>query len=106
MNRDRIENYIGGWFIGNFTPVLHSSESLEVAVKFFEKGDTELSHMQRLATEITVITSGKVRIGEEILVAGDLLIIPPFEFADFEALENGSLMCVKFPSLPDDKVLE
>ena len=106
MKRDRIGNYIGGWFIGNFTPVIEANESVEVGVKFFKMGDTELSHMQRVATEITVVTSGKVRIGEEILVAGDVLIIPPLEFADFEALEDGSLICVKFPSLPDDKVLE
>ena len=28
------------------------------------------------------------------------------EFADFEAFSSGSLVCVKFPSLPNDKVLE
>lgn len=106
MNRDRIENYTGGWFVGNFTPVIQRNKSLEVGVKFFKVGDTEPSHMQRIATEITVVSHGKIRIGNEILEAGDFLIIQPLEYADFEALEDGSLICVKFPSISDDKVLE
>jgi hypothetical protein len=53
-----------------------------------------------------VVSHGKIRIGNEILEAGDFLIIQPLEYADFEALEDGSLICVKFPSIPDDKVLE
>lgn len=105
MEKDRIENYTGGWIVGNFLPVIQKSEHLEVGVKTFKTRDTEPSHMQKTATEITVLHSGKARIGDVILVPGDILIIPPLEFADFEALEDGSLTCIKFPSLPDDKVL-
>jgi len=105
MEKNRIEDYTGGWIIGNFLPVIQKSEELEIGIKFFRKNDTEPSHMQRTATEITVLHSGKARIGDVILIPGDILIIPPLESADFEALEDGSLTCIKFPSLPDDKVL-
>ncbi len=106
MKKDRIENYKGGWIVGNFIPVIQESEHLEVGIKYFKKGATEPSHMQRTATEITILHSGSARIGNVFLGAGDILIIPPLEFADFEALQDGSLTCIKYPSLPDDKVLE
>jgi hypothetical protein len=106
MEKNRIENFVGGWLIGNFNPSIQRSTELEIGVKFFKAGDTEPSHMQRVATEITILGAGHVRIGSEFLNPGDVLIIPPLEFADFEAFEGGVLTCIKFPSLPNDKVLE
>lgn len=106
MIKDDISVYQGGWFIGDFTPSLFQNEHLEVAVKFFKKGDMERSHKQILATEITVVSYGTVRLGELVLGAGEILIIPPGKFADFEALTDGALTCVKFPSIPSDKVFE
>lgn len=95
----------GGWFLGNFHPAIIQMSEVEVGVKYFRKGDKEPSHKQIVATEITIIHSGLVRIGEAILGEGEILVIPPGEFADFEALSDGSLTCLKFPSLPSDKVL-
>ena len=106
MDKLNITDFIGGWFVGDFEPSLFKNQSLEAGVKFFSKGDTELSHKQILATEITVVSSGRVRIGNQILERGEMLIIYPGEYADFEALTDGSLTCVKFPSIPSDKVLE
>jgi hypothetical protein len=40
------------------------------------------------------------------LSSGDILVIEPGQYADFEALTKGSLTCIKFPSIPSDKVLE
>ena len=79
---------------------------MEVGVKKFRLGDVEHSHKQLIATEITIIVTGKVRIGKEIFIEGDVIVMPPGEFADFEALSDGSLTCIKFPSIPSDKVLE
>ena len=91
--------------VGDFQPSLFKNQHLEVGVKFFKSGERELSHKQILATEITVISEGSVRIGDVVLLAGEMLIIHPGEYADFEALTDGSLTCVKFPSIPSDKVL-
>lgn len=105
MQRFSINEFVGGWFLGNFTPVIQHSEDVEIGVKFFKIGDVEPSHMQRKSTEITVLHSGKIRLGKEILMPGDIAVIPPLEYADFEALADGSLTCLKFPSLPNDKEL-
>lgn len=106
MDKLKLKDFFGGWFVGNFEPSLFSNKNLEVGVKFFRSGDIEVSHKQILATEITVISEGRVRIGDLTLGVGEILIIHPGEYADFEALTDGSLTCVKFPSIPSDKVLE
>ncbi len=106
MNRLRLSEFIGGWFVGDFEPTIFQNEHVEVGVKFFQSGDTEKSHKQILATEITIVNEGIVRIEEFTLQSGDILVIHPGEYADFEALTNGSLTCVKFPSIPSDKVLK
>ena len=106
LNLHRIENFQGGWLLGDFDPTILRNKSVEVGVKFFKKGDLEASHKQLVATEITVLNSGSIRIEQLVLTPGDVLVIEPGEYADFEALEDGSLTCIKFPSIPSDKVLK
>jgi len=101
----RIENFTKGWIIGNFIPSLYQNSEFEVAVKFFRKGETEASHKQLVATEITIVIEGEIRLSDTSFVRGDIISIPPNEFADFEALTDASLVSVKFPSIPDDKVI-
>ena len=105
MKIDKLSDMRLGWFIGNFEPVVHKSEHFEASVKYFKMGDTEPRHFQRIATEITVIISGKARMNEYYLEAGDIITIEPNEAADFEALSEVSLIAIKFPSIPSDKVL-
>jgi hypothetical protein len=106
MNKLRLESFIGGWLVGDFEPTLFENCHVEVGVKFFVSGNTELEHAQIKATEITIIHRGRVRIGQTTLEAGDVLVVHPGEFADFEALSDGSLTCIKFPSIPSDKILK
>ena len=69
------------------------------------RGDIELAHYQKIATEITVVLSGSVRMGEYILEENDILTIYKDEICDFEALTDCKVMGIKFPSLPNDKVI-
>lgn len=95
----------GGWFIGNFTPSVVKTSDFEVCVKNYAMGVREPAHYQLTATEVTVIIQGKARMGSQVLNAGDIVTLAPFEVADFEALTDVALVAVKFPSLPADKVL-
>jgi hypothetical protein len=54
---------------------------------------------------VTVVLSGSVRMGDYILQVDDILTIHKDEICDFEALTDCKVLGVKFPSLPDDKVL-
>ena len=100
-----LEEFTNGWFIGNFQPSIFKNSSFEVAIKSYKKGDKEPTHKQILATELTVVLSGKILLGGQILQSGQILQIDPGEFANFEALLDSLLVCVKYPSIPSDKVL-
>jgi hypothetical protein len=104
MERHNLSTMNLGWFIGNFSPSLHSNAEVEVGLKRFKKGDTEPSHYQLTATEWTCVVLGKIRIGECVFQENEIAEIPPLESADFEALEDSVLIVVKSPSHPSDKV--
>ena len=105
MKRDSLENMKGGWFIGNFQPNIHESKDFEVAIRHYLKGETEPRHYQQIATEITVIVLGKARMGDQILNPNEVLTVFPTEVLDFEALEDCTIVAIKFPSIPSDKIL-
>lgn len=105
MESYRIEEFIKGWVVGNFSPSLHRTSEIELAIKFYEQGEVEGPHMQKVATEITIVVHGIIRMGSQHFQKGDIVAVPPGEIADFEALTNSSLVCVKFPSIPEDKII-
>lgn len=106
MDIHNINDFVRGWFIGGFEPTLFKTTDVEVAVQYFEKGDKEASHCHKIATEITMIVSGKAKMKEYILEAGDILRIEPGEYTDFEALENTITTVIKLPGVLNDKYLE
>jgi quercetin dioxygenase-like cupin family protein len=105
MDTHRVEDFVKGWIIGDFSPSLHRNSEFEVAVKFFTQGEVEESHKQLIATEITVVIDGEIRLGTSRFKRGDVISIPPNEVADFESLTDSSLVCIKFPSISNDKVV-
>lgn len=94
-----------GWFVGNFEPSLYKTNDVEIAVKSYKKGDSEERHHHRIATEITVIVSGKVRMNDLILESGDILVIPPYESTDFEVLQDTVTTVAKLPGANNDKYI-
>ena len=102
---NKIEEFTKGWFVGDFSPALINSKDYEIAVKWFKAGESEPLHKQNTATEITVVITGQIRLGDEIFFKGDVITIPPGEFTEFESITDSTLVCVKTPSLPNDKVL-
>lgn len=106
MDKYNINDFVRGWFVGGFKPTLFNTTDVEVAVQKFKKGDKEASHCHKVATEITVIVSGKARMKDKILEVGDILYIHPGEFTDFEALEDTTTTVVKLPGALNDKYME
>lgn len=105
MKTAKLEDMIKGWFVGNFEPTLLKTNDVEVAVKEYKKGDKEEKHYHKLATEITVIVSGKVKMNGVVYSKGDIIVIEPNEATDFEALEDTVNTVVKLPGANDDKYL-
>ncbi|ADD69441.1 conserved hypothetical protein [Denitrovibrio acetiphilus DSM 12809] len=105
MKISKLDDMFKGWFVGNFDPTLLKTNDVEVAVKSYKKGDYEEAHFHKIATEITVIVSGKVKMNGQTYVAGDIIVIEPNESTDFEALEESVNVVVKHPGANDDKYL-
>lgn len=105
MIKYKLENFINGWFIGNFEPSVFNTREFEVAIKKYNKTDKEMPHYQLFATEITVVVSGEINLGSEKYATGDIIVIEPLEVADFQALTDVTLVCIKFPSDPNDKIM-
>ena len=105
MKVSKLDDMVKGWFVGNFEPSLIPTNDVEVAVKSYKKGDSEDMHYHKIATEITVIVSGKVKMNDIIYRQGDIITIEPNESTDFEALEDTVCTVVKYPGASNDKYL-
>lgn len=94
-----------GWFVGDFSPTVLKTQAVEVGVKQYREGDYEDRHHHKVATEVTVIVTGKVRMNGELYQAGDILLIEPGESTDFEVLEDTTTVVVKCPGAQNDKYM-
>ena len=103
MQVSRLEAMTKGWFVGDFTPVVHRTSAAEVAVKRYLRGDREERHVHRIAHEITVVIEGEVEMNGRRFVAGDIIVLAPNESTDFQALTDATNVVVKLPSIANDK---
>ncbi len=106
MKVAKLNDMTKGWFIGNFNPSLLKTNDVEVAVKTYARGDYEEKHYHKIATEYTVIISGRVKMNNIEYGAGDIIVMEPGEATDFECLENGTTnVVVKIPGANNDKYI-
>ena len=103
MSSIKIDEMIRGWFIGSFIPTAFDTKVCEVALKKYTVGDYEEAHFHRIATEITLVISGKVRMLDREWGEGEIIIIKPNEVTDFLALSDTVSVVVKIPGANNDK---
>jgi quercetin dioxygenase-like cupin family protein len=106
MKNFNLNNFIGGWFIGNFEPTLYSTNNVEVAVKKYKKGQHEKAHFHKIATEFTVIVDGQVEMSNNIYNSGEIIQIDPGVSTDFKALTDVTTVVVKIPGASNDKYIK
>ena len=94
---------VKGWFVGDFSPTAFATRDCEVAVKSYKVGDYENFHHHKVATEITVVISGQVRMLGKIWDTGDIIVLEPGIVTDFEALTDVTNVVVKVPGAINDK---
>lgn len=103
MQKARLEDFHGGWFLGNFIPSMLTTGDFEIGLKRFSRGDREPLHYQQMAVEFTLVVSGRISMGGIEVGPNEILRIDPGERADFLALEDCVVVAVKAPSIPNDK---
>lgn len=92
-----------GWFIGNFAPTAFVTNAVEVAVKKYQIGDYEPAHHHKIATEITVIVEGRVKMNGIEYGPNCIIVIEPDSPTDFLALTDVVTTVVKLPGANNDK---
>lgn len=105
MKTSHLKDMVKGWFVGNFTPTLYKTNDVEVAVKYYKSGEYENHHFHKIATEITVITAGEVKMKGVTYKAGDIIVIEPNEATDFLAVTDVITTVVKIPGANNDKYM-
>ena len=103
MRAAHLDDMVKGWFVGAFSPSLLATDQFEVAIKHYRSGDVEAAHIHRVATEITAVVSGKVRMFGADWRAGDIVLIEPGEATSFVALTDAVTVVVKTPCVAGDK---
>jgi quercetin dioxygenase-like cupin family protein len=101
-----LRDMVKGWFVGNFKPSALLTQEVEVAVKKYKAGEYEPAHYHKIATEITVITDGEVRMNGVNYSSGDIILIEPNQATDFLAITDVITTVVKFPGAKSDKYIE
>lgn len=105
MKLFNLDDMVKGWFVGDFMPTVYKTENVEVGVKKYFAGAYEALHHHKVATEITVIVSGQVKMNGVIYEAGSILVISPNEATDFLALTDVVTTVVKLPGAKNDKYI-
>ena len=105
MKCARLDQMVKGWFVGNFDPTLYRTNDVEVAVKTYRAGDHEGSHYHKIATEITVILSGRVVMAGREFQEGEIIVMEPGDITDFTALTDTMNVVVKLPGANNDKYI-
>ena len=105
MKIAKLDQMIGGWFIGDFEPNIVRTKDFEVGIKYYKRGDKEPLHVHKIGSEITVIESGKVIMMDTVINAGEIIMLSPGDATSFEALEDTTTIVIKFPSVIGDKYI-
>lgn len=105
MKHAKLDEMLKGWFVGAFSPTAHATDACEVAVKTYQAGDREAAHYHKIATETTLILSGRVRMMGREWGEGDIVVLSPGEVTEFEALTDCVNVVVKVPGASNDKYL-
>jgi hypothetical protein len=103
MRVAKLDEMVRGWFVGGFQPTAYSTDSCEVAVKYYRASDKEGLHRHLVATEITLILFGRVRMMDREYCEGHIVVLSPGEVTDFEAITDCATVVVKVPGALNDK---
>jgi len=103
IKRYQLDQFTKGWFVGNFNPTILPTDAVEVAVKHYHAGQVETPHYHKVATELTLIVSGRVRMSGEEVGPGEIIRIEPGQATDFVPLTDVTTVVVKMPCVAGDK---
>ena len=101
----KLHDMKAGWFVGDFTPTAYKTTDFEVCYRIHPKGEIWDTHYHTKVTEINLLISGKMKLQDTLLEAGDIFILSPYEIADPVFLDDCAIVCIKNASILGDKIV-
>lgn len=92
-----------GWYVGPWANAVYRTDLFEVAHGFNPAGDVSPAHTHRVATEINLITTGRVLVSGQEFKAGEGFIMEPGDVCEVIYLEDTCTLCIKTPAVTGDK---
>jgi len=105
VKKKRLDRMTKGWFVGDFRPSVYLTRQCEVAVKRYPAGAYEAEHYHKVATEITVVVSGQIKMNHQRYDENDIVGVEPNESTDFLAVTDAVTAVVKIPGAQNDKYI-
>jgi|TARA_B100000965_G_scaffold51096_1_gene37944 quercetin dioxygenase-like cupin family protein len=105
MKQSNINDFKGGWFVGDFEPSIFKNPFFEVAHHSHKKGCETFPHYHKVTQELNYILRGEVKVSGKHFKSGDMWIYEPNDVSDVEFLADTDLVIVRWPSIPSDKYM-
>jgi len=101
----KYKNFTKGWLVGNFKPSILKTKKLEVGIAYHLKGEPTINHYHTRSTEYNLIINGSMMVNKKKLKKGDIFIYKKNEISNCKFLSDTSLLVLRTPSAPGDKVI-
>jgi quercetin dioxygenase-like cupin family protein len=101
----KVDDLIGGWFVGAFSPTAYHTTACEVSYKTHYAGETWAAHYHKLGDEINYLIEGRMEINGEQLEGPVVFVIPKGEVSAPVFHTDVKLVVVKVPGEPNDKYI-
>ena len=103
MKKIYLKDFARGWLVGNFEPSVLKTKEIEVAMQTYNAGDEEPQHYHKIATEISLLVKGCASFNDEVIKAGEGVVIEPKRSNIFKAITDCQVLVIKYPSDTKDK---
>lgn len=100
-----LDEFTRGWLFGDFQPALVRTTAFEVCLTRHAKGELGQPHFHAESTEYNVIVSGRALVSGCELGSDAIFVYCAGEVCDVTFLEDTTLLVVRMPSKPHDKVI-
>jgi len=105
MQTHSVDDLVGGWFVGDFTPTAYKTNACEVSYKTHTAGEVWPTHYHKIGDEVNYLIEGRMEINGQQLQGPVIFVIPKGETAAPVFHTDVKLVVVKVPGAPNDKYL-
>jgi NDP-sugar pyrophosphorylase family protein/mannose-6-phosphate isomerase-like protein (cupin superfamily) len=97
--------FIRGWIMGQFTPSIINNEHVELGILTHNKGEKWGYHYHKECDELNVLLEGSMLMNNREIKKHDIFFIQKKQLGAPIFLENCRVLCIKYPSIPKDKII-